>query len=164
MLVLTWELRYFRKRGNKKRVRRNRRLRIFCTLYIGVSRKFYLYTLYTYVLAKILQNGAKFIQKLTLDFKNHMRSLDNSRQAVESLKIWNLMGYLCPKNTFLQLKHIRMIYLTLLWMSRVKIYQTPYSIAVCNRLKFSFSSSGSFAFCQTFELFAEWFLISYDIV
>ena len=40
--------------------------------------------LYIYVLAKILQNGAKFIQKLTLGFKNHMRNLDNFRQAVES--------------------------------------------------------------------------------
>ena len=33
------------------------------------------FKLYTYVLVKILQNGAKFIQKLTPGFKNHMRSL-----------------------------------------------------------------------------------------
>ena len=56
-----------------------------------------LYTLYwcfkkipfglsTYVLAKILQNGAKFIQKLTPGFKNGMRNLYNFRQAVESPK------------------------------------------------------------------------------
>ena len=44
------------------------------------------FTLYTYVLTKILQNGAKFIQKLTPGFKNHMRNLDNFRQAVESPK------------------------------------------------------------------------------
>ena len=36
------------------------------------------------------------------------------------------------------------------------------SIAICNCLKCSFSSSGSFGFCQTSELFAGWFLISYD--
>ena len=44
------------------------------------------FTLYSYVLAKILQNGAKFIQKLTSGFKNHMRDLNNFRQAVESPK------------------------------------------------------------------------------
>ena len=43
-------------------------------------------TLYTYVLAKILQNGDKFIQKTNSCFKNHMRKLDNYRQAVESPK------------------------------------------------------------------------------
>ena len=42
--------------------------------------------LYTYILPKLLQNGAKFIQKLTPGFKNHMKNLDNFRQAVESLK------------------------------------------------------------------------------
>ena len=35
------------------------------------------FTLYTYILAKILQNGLKFIQELTPDFKNHLRNLDN---------------------------------------------------------------------------------------
>ena len=44
------------------------------------------FTFYTYVLAKILHDGAKFIQKLTPHFKNHMRHLDNFRQAVESPK------------------------------------------------------------------------------
>ena len=38
--------------------------------------------LYTYVLAKLLQNGAIFKQKLTPGFKNHMRNLDNFRQAI----------------------------------------------------------------------------------
>ena len=38
------------------------------------------------------------------------------------------------------------------------------SIVICGCLKCSFSSSGSFGFCQTFELFAGWFLISYDRV
>ena len=79
-------------------------------------------TLYTYVLAQALQNGTKFIQKLTIGFKNHMRNMRNFRQAVESPKSWNLMGF-CPKNTFLQLKPIQTIYLTLLSTTCVKIHQ-----------------------------------------
>ena len=55
----------------------------------------------------------KFIRKLTSCLKNHRRNLDNFRQAVESPKIWNSMGYICPKNTFLQLKHcMQRIYFT----------------------------------------------------
>ena len=54
------------------------------TLYQGF--KNILFELYTCVLAKILQNGAKFIQKLTPGFKNDIRNLDNFRQAVESPK------------------------------------------------------------------------------
>ena len=42
--------------------------------------------IFIFILAKILQNGARFIQKLTPGFKNHMRSLGNFRQAVESPK------------------------------------------------------------------------------
>ena len=54
------------------------------TLYWGFMK--IQFTVYTYVLAKILQNGAKFIQKLTPFFKNHMRNLYNFRQGVESSK------------------------------------------------------------------------------
>ena len=61
--------------------------------------------LYTYNLAEILKNCAKFIQKLAPGFKNHMRDLGNCRKAVESSKSWNSMGYFCPKNTSLQEKH-----------------------------------------------------------
>ena len=44
-----------------------------------------------------------------------MRNLDNFRQAIESpTKSWNSMGYICPKNTYLQLKHYVKNYLTLL--------------------------------------------------
>ena len=60
------------------------------TLYRGFKKV--LFPLYIYVLAKILQNGAKFIQKLTVGFKNHMKNLDK------------VNGLLLPKNTFLQLK------------------------------------------------------------
>ena len=87
------------------------------TLYWGFKK--IPFTLYAYVLAKILQNGAKFIQKLTPGFKNHMRNLDNFRQA----KSRNSMGSFCPKNTFLQLKHyIQRIYLTLLSTACVRIH------------------------------------------
>ena len=76
-----------------------------------------------------MQNGVKFIQKLTPDFKNHMRNLDNFRQAVESPKSWNSMGYTCPKNTFLQLTHyIQRSYPPLLSTTYVKIHQIPYVI------------------------------------
>ena len=85
--------------------------------------------LYTYFLAKSLQNGATFKQKLTPGFKNHMRNLDNFRQAVESPKSWNSMGYIFSNNRFLQLKdYIQRIYLTLLSTTCVKIHQIPYVI------------------------------------
>ena len=55
------------------------------------------------------------LYKNWLLFSNNMRNLDNFRKAVESSKSWNLMGYICPKNTFLQLKHyIQRIYFQLL--------------------------------------------------
>ena len=69
-----------------------------------------LFSFYTYVLDKILQNGAKFRYA---GFKNY-RKLNNFRQAVENPKSWNFISF-CPKNTFLQLKkYIQWIYLTLL--------------------------------------------------
>ena len=66
--------------------------------------------------------------KPTPGFKNSMRNLDKFRQTVESPKSWNSMGYICPKNAFLQLKHyIQMIYLKLL-STTLKVHQTPYVI------------------------------------
>ena len=44
------------------------------------------FTLYNYAFAKLLQNGAKLLQKLTPGRKSYMRNLDNFRQAVESPK------------------------------------------------------------------------------
>ena len=63
---------------------------------------FVLAQLSTYVLAKILQNGAKFTQKLTPGFKNHMRNLDNFRQAVESLKSGNSIGYVLLSKKYIR--------------------------------------------------------------
>ena len=75
------------------------------------------------MILKILQNGAKFIQKLSPGFKNHLRNLDNFSQAVESSKSWNLTCYFCPKNTFFQLKrYIQTVYLTLVSTTCVKIH------------------------------------------
>ena len=43
-------------------------------------------------------------------------------------------------------------------------YLLSSSITLSGCLKCSFSSSGSFGFCQTFDLFSGWFLIPYDRV
>ena len=82
----------------------------------------------TYNLAKLLQNGAKLIQKLTTGFKNYKRNLDNFKQTIETPNSWSSMGYICPKNTFLQLKHyIQRTDLTIL-STTVKIHRIPYVI------------------------------------
>ena len=49
------------------------------------------------VLAKILQNGAKFIQELTPAFKCFLMNLGKFKQAIESPKCLNSMGYFCQK-------------------------------------------------------------------
>ena len=43
-----------------------------------------------------------------------MRNFDNLRQAVESPKNWNSIGYICLKTTFLHINHYLQIYLTFL--------------------------------------------------
>ena len=139
----------FLKRGNiRERVHWNIRLRLLCTLCIGVSRKFHLHSIYAYVLAKILQNGAKFIQKLTPGFKN----FDNFSGKSKKL---NLMGYFCQKNTYLKPKHyIHRIYLTLVSITCVKIHQITYVIFGTKVIfhdttpLYSFSSRANF---QTFH-------------
>ena len=40
-----------------------------------------------YILAKLLQNGAKFVRKLTPGFKNYTRNSDKFRQAVKVQKV-----------------------------------------------------------------------------
>ena len=62
---------------------------------------------------EVITKWGKIYTRLAPDFKNH-RNLDNFRQAVESPKSWNSMGYFCLKTTFLHLKHYLQIYLTLL--------------------------------------------------
>ena len=87
------------------------------------------FTLYTYVVAKILRKGTKFIQNLTPGFKKaheEFEQLQTSSGKSEKLKF---DGLLCPKKTFLQQKHyIQRIYLTLLSTTCVKIHQIIYVI------------------------------------
>ena len=102
-------------------------MRLLFTLNIRVSRKFYLHLCFK--LRYYIQNGATFLHKLTPGFKNHLKNLGNFRQAVKSPKSWNLMGYFCPKDAFLQLDHyIPKIYLTLLSTACVKTHQITYVI------------------------------------
>ena len=73
-----WKMREFQKKDALKQ-------KIEVSLYTLVSRKFnLLFTLYTYVVANILQNGAKF-RYAKAGLKNY-RNLNNFRQAVESPK------------------------------------------------------------------------------
>ena len=97
---------------------------------VEISWATFLHTLHLHFkLRYYIQNDAKFLQKLTPGCKNHMRNWDNFRQAVESPKSWNLMGYFCPKNTFLELGHyIPKVYLTLLSTTWVKTHQITYVI------------------------------------
>ena len=46
---------------------------------------------YTDVLARISQSGARLIKNLTPDFTNHMRSLENFKQAMKKLKFNGLV-------------------------------------------------------------------------
>ena len=93
LLALIWELRYFWNWGNIiKMMCWNRRFKHLSTLPIGVSKKFHLN--FSLCLAIILQNGAKFIQKLTPDFKNHIKDLDNLRQAVKRPTSKRLIDYI----------------------------------------------------------------------
>ena len=64
------------------------------------------FILYTYVLTKILKNGAESIQNLTPGFKNHMRTMDNFRQVYtgKSKKL-KFDVLLFPKNKFVQKIH-----------------------------------------------------------
>ena len=97
--------------------------------------------------------------------KNHMRNLDNYRQAVESPKShksWNLMGYFCLKITFLQLKHIQRIYPTLLSTSCVKIHQMTYVIfeTICHfsRNSPSIYESENFQTCHCSHYFTKFIM------
>ena len=83
-----------------------------------------------YFFTKILQNSATFSQKLTPGFKNHMRNWGSFRQAVRSPKRWNLIGYFCPKKTFLKLKpYTQMTYLISFSTTCVKIPQISETIS-----------------------------------
>ena len=76
---------FLKKRQHQKKGELKEKIEAFLyTLYWGFKK--IPFTLYTFVLAKILQNGANFLQELTPGFKNPMRNWENFRQAVESTK------------------------------------------------------------------------------
>ena len=84
-LPFCWLGIFLKKREHQKKGALNQKIEdSLYTLYWGFKK--ILFIIYTYDLAQILQNGAKFIQKLTPNFKNHMRNLDNFRQAVGCAK------------------------------------------------------------------------------
>ena len=63
-------------------------------LWIGVSRKFHLYTLDTYVVvAKILQNGAKFSYKKA-GFKNYRNLIEKFQTSIGKSKNLKFDGLL----------------------------------------------------------------------
>ena len=78
------DLDIFERKHQKKVVLKQNIEASLYTLYWGLKK--IPFTLYTCVLAKVLQNGAKFIQKLTPGFKNHMGNLNKFRKSVESPK------------------------------------------------------------------------------
>ena len=93
-----------------------------------------IYTLH-FVLVEILQNGAKFRQKVTSGFKNHEEfgKLQPTSGKSKKLKFDGILlsrKYICPKNTFFQLKLYTQsrIYLKLLSTTCVKIHQISYVI------------------------------------
>ena len=80
--------------------------------------------------------------------KNHIRNLENFRQAVESPKSWNSMDYICQKNTFLQLKNYRQrIYLTLL-STTVKNSPNPW-FHFWNHKSFFMTHTTCLCFCSS---------------
>ena len=83
------------------------------------------FTLYTYVLAKILQNGAKFRYRKA-GFKNY-RNLSNFRQTVENPKSWNLMGF-CPKKYISSAKTWYTVDLSNITFNYLGIHQITYVI------------------------------------
>ena len=85
-------------------MRWNRRLGVLCTLCIGVWRKFHsrfilMCSLRYYKKVQSLYKSWLLLSKVTWGIWK------TSDKAVESPKSLHLMGF-CPKNTFLQLKHI----------------------------------------------------------
>ena len=110
-LVLTCGFRYFWKWGNiRKRVHWNKALRLLCTLWIGVSRKFHLHFTLMFQLRYYKMVQSLGMQKLVSKITGIWTTSDK-QWKVQKVEIW---WAFVQKNTFLQLKHIQWIYLTLL--------------------------------------------------
>ena len=72
------------------------------TLYWGFNK--ISFTLYTYVLAKILQDGAKFIQKLDSWFQKSHDEFGQLQTSSGKSKKWKFDGLLLPKKYILSAK------------------------------------------------------------
>ena len=144
---------FFEKREQQKKgVCWNKRLRLLFTLCIRVSRKFYLHSFFK--LRYYMQNGAKFLQKLTPRFKITWEIETTSRRQWK-IQSWNLMGCFCPKNTLLQLEHyVPKIYLTLLATICVKIHQIT-SVIFETMYKLFWQHSSSVFFCSKITYFLQ---------
>ena len=101
-MVITCGFRYFWKWGNiRKRVRWNRRLRLFCTLWIGVSRKFHLHFTLMFQLRYYKMVQSLGMQKLVSKITG-IWTISDKQWKVQKVEIW---WAFVQKNTFLQLKH-----------------------------------------------------------
>ena len=115
-MVLSWDWR--------KKVHWNRRLRLL-PLCIGVSRKLHLY--FTLMWCTVYAKTDFWFQKSHEEFEQLQISSGKSKKLkFDGLLLYK--KYICPKNTFLLLKHIQNIYLTLLSTTCVKIHQITYVI------------------------------------
>ena len=95
MLLLTCKFRYFKEGTSEKGCVEIEDWGFSVPFVLGFEET--PFTPYAYVFAKVLQNGAKFIQKLTPCFKNYMKDLKNFRKAAESL---NLMCFVQKLHSF----------------------------------------------------------------
>ena len=110
-------------------------------------------TLYTYVLAEILQNGAKFIQNWHLVSKCTWRLWTTSDKRWKVQKVEIRWAYSGPKNWFLQLKHyIQRIHQTMFSTFCVKIHRISHVISETIS-HFSRHNSSVFLLAQTLHTF-----------
>ena len=102
LLVLTCGFRYFWKwRNIRKKARWNRRLKILCTLWIGISRKFHLHFTLMFQLRYYKMVESLGMQKLVSKITGIWTTSD-MQWKVQKVEIW---WTFVQKNTFLQLKH-----------------------------------------------------------
>ena len=116
-----------KKREHQKRVRWNTRLRLLCTLCIGVSRKFHLHFTLVFQLT-YYRMGQSLYKRWLLVSKITNEEFGQLKTSSGNPKSGHLMSYFCLKNTFYQLKHIQRIFPTLLSATWVKIHQMTYVI------------------------------------
>ena len=115
---------------NKKEHQKKRALKLkteasLYTLYKSFENS--IYTLYSYFCQDIIKWCKVYTKTDTWFQKSHAEFKQPQTNSRKSKKL-KFDGLLCQKNTFLYLKHIQMIHLTLLSTTCVKIHQIPYVI------------------------------------